>query len=149
MYRRILIPTDGSECSDKAVETGVALAKTLDAEVIFLYVIENPYLATESPEWAERHSELETELTQMADNALGSASAQAEAQGVTAITATESFARPQDVIIEMADRYDLIVMGTHGRTGWRKVIIGSVTERVLHRSTKPVMVIPCRSVDMD
>ncbi len=144
MYQRILIPTDGSPASDDAIQHGLALAKLAGAQVTFLFAIENPFTTTWSEVGFEDVASIErvsTELRALANRALEAAKKRASAEGVQSDGIIAEDARPADAILEVAKTHDLVVMGTHGRGGLERVLIGSVTERVVRGTQTPVLVI--------
>ncbi len=130
MYARILIPTDGSQ----ALEHGLALANKVHS----LYVLENPAQTTWiTPESVPYGLELLADLRRLGEDALAKALAKAREAGV------EATGVPIPTILEAAKGFDLLVMGTHGRSGLDRLLLGSVTEGVLHRTAVPVLVIRC------
>ena len=144
MYQKILMPTDGSPCSLQALEHGLDLAKTLGAKVHFLYVLENPAQAIWiAPESVPDGMELLEDLRKAGEEAIKKALDLARAKGVEA-TGEVKEGVPIPTIVEAAKEYDLLVMGTHGRTGLDRLLLGSVTEGVLHRTSVPVLVVRCR-----
>lgn len=138
MYNRILIPLDGGPCSDYTVEHGANLAKLCGAELVFLYV-KTPPSAVETASHRETHEELE----QKAMGALERSLQQARAGGVAAQKTIVEASQPAEAILEAEKDFDLIVIGTHGRHGADRVILGSVSEAVLRRSQKPHLVLRC------
>ncbi|APD08995.1 MULTISPECIES: universal stress protein [Thermus] len=144
MYRTILMPTDGSPCSFQALEHGLSLAKALGAKVHFLYVLENPAQAIWiAPESVPYGLELLEDLKKAGEEAIRKALDLAREKGVEA-TGEVKEGTPIPTIVEAAKGFDLLVMGTHGRTGLDKLLLGSVTEGVLHRVSVPVLVVRCR-----
>lgn len=141
MYSKILMPTDGSSLSAKAIEQGLELAKSLNAQVTFVYVVEDPTRTFWiSPEAVPYGPELIEDLKRAGHKALQAAIQMAEQAGVSAQSKLLE-GRPIEAILDEAKNHDLIVMGTHGRSGINRLLLGSVTEGVLHRSEKPVLVI--------
>lgn len=144
MYKTILMPTDGSPCSFQALEHGLSLAKALGAKVHFLYVLENPAQAIWiAPESVPYGLELLEDLKKAGEEAIAKALGLAREKGVEA-TGEVKEGVPIPTIAEAAKGFDLLVMGTHGRTGLDKLLLGSVTEGVLHRVGIPVLVVRCR-----
>ncbi|MFN4233018.1 MULTISPECIES: universal stress protein [Thermus] len=144
MYKTILMPTDGSPCSFQALEQGLSLAKALGARVHFLYVLENPAQAIWiAPESVPYGLELLEDLKKAGEEAIAKALNLAQEKGVEA-TGEVKEGVPIPTIVEAAKGFDLLVMGTHGRTGLDKLLLGSVTEGVLHRVGIPVLVVRCR-----
>ena len=142
MYKRILVPTDGSERSVKAVEGAARFAKPLGATLVIMTVVE-PYsytnLAEYRPESIEQYDE---RVTTEAEERLNDAKAIVDGLGVENRTVmTKSFS-PAEAIVEQAEKNgcDLIVMASHGRKGIAAVLLGSETQKVLTHSHFPVMV---------
>lgn len=137
MYDRILLPTDGSEGSDRALGQAIELATETGAELHVLFVVENVSYA---PEMADERVTLQ--LRGIGENAIESVRERAEAAGVDVETAIEE-GTPHRAILEYADEsdVDLIVMGTHGRSGLDKYLLGSVTERVVRTADVPVLTV--------
>lgn len=147
MYKRILVPTDGSKCSEMAAEQALALAKLTEGEVTFLYALDPvpPALAAEAYGYAVYAEQLMADLRKAAEDALNKAAALAEAAGVRYQTRLVENTRPVDAVVGAMNDVDLVVMGSHGRTGVRRLILGSVTEGVMRQSTKPLLVVRCGS----
>jgi len=141
MYRHILIPTDGSELAEHGVTNGLALAKSLEAKVSVIIVKEPFYdlRFIEAPGEAEYHAE---QTTNHATSVLKRAADAAKQAGVTCDTIQVENEQPYQAIIAAAkDRgCDLIVMSSHGRSGFSAVLLGSVTNKVLTHTKSPVLV---------
>ena len=140
MYDRILIPTDGSECADSAVEHALDIAAQYDAELHVLSIVDSRDVSHSAP--AISPEQVQQTLRDRAESVVESVADRAEAAGVTVVTAVES-GIPDDVVVEYAadEDCDLIVMGTHGRTGLERYLLGSVTERTVRRSSVPVLTV--------
>jgi nucleotide-binding universal stress UspA family protein len=140
MYRHILIPTDGSELAERGVTQGLALAKAVGAKVSVIFVIEpfaemtGRYLETVS-----RYVELRKE---QAKSVLDGAANAAKKAGVSCEIIQVENEQPHQAIIAAAEDKgcDLIVMSSHGRSGLSKLLIGSVTNKVLTQAKIPVLV---------
>jgi nucleotide-binding universal stress UspA family protein len=139
MYKHILMPTDGSKCSEEAIKQGLAFAKELGAEVTFLYAVEDP--AYNTPKTAPYRQPFHDALTQEAEASLKRAKTWADEANVTATTQLLDHHNPIQAIHEAEKDYDLIIMGTHGRRGFNRFAFGSVAEGVLRRAEKPCLVI--------
>lgn len=139
MYKRILVPTDGSERSVKAVE---GAARLLGATLVVMTVVE-PYsytnLAEYRPESIEQYDE---RVTAEAEERLEAARKIAVAAGVEVKTVMVKSFSPAEAIIEQAEKNgcDIIFMASHGRKGIAAVLLGSETQKVLTHSHFPVMV---------
>ncbi len=143
MFEHILIPTDGSDLSRKAVLYGVQLAKSVGARVTALTVIEPYHLPMmEGALVAETLEDYDAEADRNADRALEQVKMAADAASVPAETLRERSEQPYRAIIDcaLANRCDLVVMASHGRRGVAALLIGSETTKVLTHSTIPVLV---------
>jgi nucleotide-binding universal stress UspA family protein len=145
MYKHILLPTDGSDLSMNAVETGIALAKKVGAKVFGLHVAPPfPALAYMTEVVTISASAYEEEAATRAERYLAEIEERAKDAGVECETHYTFDEHPGKVICEMAENHDcdLIVMGSHGRRGIDRLLLGSVTQRVLVGCERPVLV--CR-----
>lgn len=141
MFKRILMPTDGSACSDLAIQKGLVLAKALDADVTFLYALEDPFTTIYAAEVAAYQPELYESMKKAAQGALESAKALADEAGVRASVALVERTHPVKAIHSAEKDADLVVMGTHGRRGFNRLMFGSVAEGALRRSKKPYLMV--------
>ena len=149
MFRHILVPTDGSPLSLKAVKQAAGVAKLAKAKVTALYVIE-PYLPrmTDDSLVPYNLARLQTEYKAASEKAANEALDKVEkALSRSKVACARSFTTdplPWHGILETARKRkcDLIVMASHGRGGLAGVLIGSETHKVLAHSKTPVLV--CR-----
>jgi nucleotide-binding universal stress UspA family protein len=145
MYKHILIASDGSELAGRAVEQGLTLAKTLGSKVTAITVTE-PWTAAVSGEWAIAFpvEEYEKAAAANAHKILKQVSETAARIGVACETVHVQDQFPAEGIVEEAKarNCDLIVMGSHGRRGLAKFVLGSQATRVLTHSTTPMLI--CR-----
>lgn len=137
MYKRMLMPTDGSACSEQALKKGLALARQLGAEVTFLYALQDTTLYT--PTSAAYQPQVYEGLKATAQEALARAQVLAEEAGVPARAVLVENRHPVDAIHDAEQDADLVVMGTHGRQGFNRFRFGSVAEGALRRSQKPYL----------
>jgi nucleotide-binding universal stress UspA family protein len=144
MFKGILIPTDGSELSERAIKQGVSLAKALGATVVGLTVTEpfhvfamEPMMVTDT---AEKYEE---DLRILTKKYLSVVEAVAKQAGVPCRTLTRSGEHPYEEIIKAAEtqRCDAICMASHGRRGLSALVLGSETVKVLTHSRIPVVVV--------
>ncbi|MDL5360362.1 universal stress protein [Halalkalicoccus sp. NIPERK01] len=147
MYERILVPTDGSKVAEVAVNHAVDLAEKYGAEVHALFIADVDAVAyglgTEQVDRIRQGNfRGMTDLREDAEDATGYVTEHAEAAGLTAVE-RHAGGRPHDVIADYAEDndIDLIVMGSHGRSGVRRALLGSVTERTLRSTRVPVLVV--------
>jgi nucleotide-binding universal stress UspA family protein len=137
MYNRILIPTDGSEYSKEATDHGLALAKMIGAEVTALFVIdEGSILARNVPNVPNLAVTLEEE----GNKAVAYIKVEGEKRRIKVKTRIEMGSAAQ-VITKATRDFDLVVMGTHGRSGVSKMVMGSVAEKVIRLAECPVLVV--------
>ncbi|SEK55364.1 universal stress protein [Parapedobacter koreensis] len=146
-YSRILIATDDSDCSKKALRHGHNLAKMMESSVALIHVIEptaptnygadplmgqQPIIIPETTEIQEENSK--TLLDEISK----------QFQDVKEVFTFSRIGSPKQEILTVASEWaaDLIIMGTHGRTGFDHFISGSVSESVIRRASCPVLVIP-------
>jgi nucleotide-binding universal stress UspA family protein len=143
MYRKILVPTDGSACAQQAVHEAVDLAKSLGAEITFLYALENPLTTgTASPEALPYSAQLWDDLKTLADEALrGRLRHRGVEQGVRATALRVDNRAPVQAILEAEEEHDLVMMGTHGRRGFNRWMFGSVAEGALRSAKRPFLLI--------
>jgi nucleotide-binding universal stress UspA family protein len=144
MYKSILIPTDGSDASNVALQHGLELAKELGASVTLLFAVENPFTSTWggfAPSDAGTVGGIMDDLRGLGQRTLDAALETAKNAGVNATPLVVTDARVGDAILEAAKTHDLIVMGTHGRGGLERVLLGSTTEFVVRNAKKPTLVI--------
>lgn len=138
----ILVPTDFSEYSRQALSYAEILAKTFDAKIVLIHVIDTvSYAVTESVQWTEVYARLEATIQPMLDGLIR----EAEKRGVAAESKLTQGV-PYDQIVKTAENVnaDLVVMATHGRTGMPHVLLGSVAERVLRLARCPVLTVRSR-----
>ncbi len=143
MFKRILVPTDGSEITAKAVQTCISLAKAVGAQVYVISVKEPfPYSAisemqpTPPQEFFDAQERIAAKRVKDVVEQCQAASVPCEAHTVEAL-------HPWEAIIEHARRMEceLIVMASHGRGGVSALLLGSETQRVLTHSKVPVLVV--------
>ncbi len=150
MYKKILIPTDGSRGADEAVRQGLELAKLAGAEVTFMHILENPLTAGyATPETLPYSAQLYEDLKVSGVELLENAVLRAEGEGLTAAGVLIESGDPVQAIHAAEADHDLVVMGTHGRRGFNRWVFGSVAEGALRRSTKPYLLIRGEDTDKD
>ncbi|MDP4125702.1 MAG: universal stress protein [Bacillota bacterium] len=141
MFKRILVPTDASDHSRRALKKAIELAETIHAEVLLLHVSYTPqaywgytvsYGITVSQEQLEQNGELALEATL----------AGMDTSQVVINKRVES-GHPLTVIIEQIEKenIDLVIMGSHGYGAITGSVLGSISQRVLHRANCPVLIV--------
>ncbi len=137
-FERLLLPTDGSDGAAIAVEWGTELAKGLESTVDTLYSVDpSPFSGIQEPD------EIYDALERRGEEAIETVRDRARDAGVS-ISASIASGSPASVILTYAsdNDVDLIVMGTHGRTGIGQWFLGSVTENVVRQADVPVFCVP-------
>ncbi|MCY4730754.1 universal stress protein [Natronomonas gomsonensis] len=144
MYDRILFPTDGSDGASAALDHAIDHAERYDAELHVLYVVEENLPVMEAGQ-VELLDALEAE----GERAIDDARARAKAEGVDSIRGTVAGGSPYRGILEYVDDYDIdfVVMGTHGRRGVDRFLLGSVAEKVVRSADCPVLTVRAGEAD--
>jgi len=137
-FKKILIATDGSKSSEDAIRTGLEFARIIGAEVMALNVVEDPILLSTpaDSEMMNLYAILEKEGKTLVQHVkdLG------KEMGVD-VSAKVVSGHPAKMIVDEAAGYDMIIIGTLGRTGIAKILIGSVAEKVVKLAKCPVLVV--------
>ena len=146
MYTRILIATDGSPLSDKAVDHGLALAAQSGATVVDLKVVPRyprSYFEGGMPVDLNDARRIEKQWGDAAQAMVDSVKAEGGAQGVTVKAVVAKSDLVAEAVIAAAKKHkcDLIVMASHGRKGLKRLLLGSETQHVLTHSHIPVLVL--------
>lgn len=142
MFKKILVPTDGTELSAKAIDGAVEVARQLGAQIIGVTVIE-PYSYSSLSEYRpESFEDYEARMEKVARQRLEKLESVAKAANVPVETVIARSFSPYEAIIDTAKERgcDAIFMASHGRRGLNAVLLGSETQKVLTHSTIPVMV---------
>jgi nucleotide-binding universal stress UspA family protein len=147
MFKHILLPTDGSKLSDRAVQRGIEFAKAIKARITTVHAVPEFRMIVEegfmSPMSAELKKRFENESQQHAKKMLAKVEKVAKTAGVKceAVAVVSDF--PYQKIIETAKKKkcDLIIMASHGRKGLSSLLLGSETAKVLTHSKIPVLVV--------
>jgi len=150
MYERILIATDGSKHSEKAAERAIEIAKLSKGKVIALFVAdpakyffpaEEAMKSSRSYDLAEDKAKtFQDAISKDSEEAMKYATERAKQVGAS-LEKRIVKGHPADEILKAADDADLIVIGSLGRTGISRFLLGSVTEKVIRNSKTPVMVV--------
>ena len=143
MFKKILVPTDGSSQSQRAVQAAVEFAAATGASLVGLSVAQQyPYMLLPEAGSVVDLGEFEQAEEQAARKHVQDLAAAAQAAGVACETVTLRAVHPHEEILALAkDRQcDLVWMGSHGRKGLDRLILGSETQRVLAHANLPVLV---------
>ncbi|MGO4762282.1 universal stress protein [Cupriavidus sp. 2KB_3] len=145
MYERILLAVDGGPSSDLAISQAVLVAKAMNAEVKAIFVVDDSELFFESS--YINPDDVLRDLFSVGQQTLSRVATRLQDAGVRCTTAViERPVSPGQIsstIVAQADTWpaDMIVMGTHGRRGVRRMIMGSVSEGVIAKTNKPVLLV--------
>ncbi len=141
MFKKILLPTDGSQGVARAMNCATTMALAFEAKIFLLFVAESPTLLFEYANIAEQGI-LEA-LHKEGKHILEKTAQTIREAGVEQVETVLKTGAPAKAILDFAEaaKIDLIVMGTHGRRGLDRVLLGSVTEEVVRLSRVPVMTV--------
>ncbi|UUZ63691.1 universal stress protein [Polaromonas sp. P1(28)-13] len=145
MYKRILVPIDGSETSNKALVAALQFARDFGGRVRLVHVVDELSYLTGNDHYAGYSEDLIKIMRETGTKVLDDAMAIAQASGVEAdYMLFESFGeRLGNAVADAAKRWnaDLIVVGTHGRRGLGRVLLGSGAEQIVRLAPVPVLVV--------
>jgi nucleotide-binding universal stress UspA family protein len=145
MYKRILIPVDGSETSNKALVAALQLAREAGGRVRLVHVVEELAYLSGYAQFGGYSGELITAMRESGTKLLNDAMAIAQAAGVEAdnLLLDNFGGRLAEVVADAAKQWnaDLIVVGTHGRRGAGRVLLGSGAEQIIRLAPVPVLVV--------
>jgi nucleotide-binding universal stress UspA family protein len=144
MYKRILLPTDGTELCERAIRHGIGLAKFVGAKVVAVTVTQPLHSAMPRSLIPKNLAGvIHSETVKAADEKLAVIERLAQAAGVQTEKVRESDDHPWEAILKTAKekQCDLIVMASHGRRGVSAVVLGSEAQKVLTHSSIPVLVV--------
>jgi len=143
MYETILFPTDGSEGTEAALENALDIAASYDATVHALYVADTNQYSTAAVDDGTRDV-----LVEEGEEIVGEVIDRAEARGVD-VEDVVLQGDPYETILDYIEEYeiDMVVMGTHGRRGVERYLIGSLTEKVVRSADVPVLTVPLADGD--
>lgn len=153
MFKKILIPTDGSKLSAQAANKGVCFAREVGAEVVAIYVTQ-PFAATVgfdgmAAAYAITDEDYEKSARDQAQKYIKAVLDRAETAGVKATGKSVSNFNVADGLVQAAEeeKCDLIFIGSHGRSGLSRLLLGSVTQKVLSLAKTAVLVYRVKESD--
>ncbi|MFW5964236.1 MAG: universal stress protein [Natronomonas sp.] len=140
MYDSVLLPTDGSDGAAEALEHAIGAATAYGADLHVISIIDRRVVLAAD---ADEKDAVRSELTDDATEAVDDLASRAADSGIEAVTATTEGVPHREILRYAQDNdIDLLVLGTHGRTGREKRLhLGSTTERVVKESERPVVVV--------
>ena len=146
MYQRILVTTDGSKLSRKAVKAAIGLARSTGAALVALHVVPRypvSYFEGGAAIEATEVARIEKQWSDQGRELIDAVTGEAEAAGIPARAAVVRSDMVGEAILAAARKHkcDLIVMASHGRRGLRRLLLGSETQHVLTHGSVPVLVL--------
>jgi len=137
-FETVLVPTDGSDAANVAANHGITIAEATDAAMHVIHVVD---LTAVSGEFGS--AEVLTALEEAGQQAVDDVIHRAEDAGLRSVEASILSGTPARAILDYAEErdIDLIVMGTHGRTGLERYLLGSVTEKIVRVADVPVLTV--------
>jgi nucleotide-binding universal stress UspA family protein len=152
MFKRILVAIDGSRTSQRALDAAIELAVTHQAELQPYYVVESGPMYMDVPGYDP--SALQASLTEQGASLAREAADRMKARGVHGEVVTVEATAADDVaslVIAASKKFgaDVLVMGTHGRKGFKRLLLGSIAEQCLRQATLPVLLIPSAAGEPD
>lgn len=150
MYRRVLVPLDGSATAERGLAEAIALAKGEGAEVLLLHVVDDatPMAEMSASMTAEQLARAREHLERQRERGievLANADREATAAGLRVQTVLRDVGQERvgEIVVREAEEggCDLVVMGTHGRRGFRRLMMGSVAEWVVRATAIPVLLV--------
>lgn len=146
MYKRILVATDGSTLSKKAVASAIELAALSGAELVAVKIAPRypqSYFEGSLPLSASEVSKIEKQWTDAAQKVVDGVAKAAASKGVSVKAVVVKSDIVSDALISASKKYkaDLIVMASHGRRGIKRLLLGSETQQVLTHASVPVLVL--------
>ncbi len=138
-FEKLLLATDGSESVQAAIQEAINIARVCSSRLFVISVVEvNPEYEALAPQVVEKAEDETREH-------LDSIKVRAEKEGIPCETLAHQGEEPFQFIVDEAKKkkVDMIVMGSHGRTGLKRLMMGSVTARVIGHAPCKVLVVPC------
>lgn len=153
MYQRILVPIDGSPVSNRGLDEAIRLAKLTGATLRLLHVLDDLVFVTGFETGATYAKDVLPRIRKAGESILASGEARVVAAGLSADTLlAECFAtRTSQVVLAQAQiwKADLIVLGSHGRRGMGRLLMGSDAEQIVRGATVPVLLVHAEAIAAD
>jgi nucleotide-binding universal stress UspA family protein len=137
---RILFATDFSDASKRAFREAISTSRRNGAELTIVHAYQLPNLGTPMLVSPDVYDEWDRRLREAAEKRLRTLVEEAAREGVTA-TPLVLFGHPDEVLVQAAEAADLLIMGTHGRRGLSRLVLGSVASRVISTAPCPVLTV--------
>ena len=142
VFYRIIVPTDFSDCAEEAWALGQRLAAAFGAELVLVHVLVEAPLYDEGPFSMDRARKVYEGARKWVEESLEAWATEARSKGLNVRVAVRTGAPYQEIVALATDELaDLVVIGTHGRGGIDRVLLGSVTDRVVRMAPCPVLTV--------
>jgi len=144
MFKSILLPTDGSQLSERATETAIAFARTHGARITAVSVVQPfPFVPMSDAAVLPDAGVLDQQMERSAKHSLDKVLAACSGAGIPCDCILAQANNPYEVIVKTAEERhcDIILMASHGRRGLNKLFLGSETQKVLAHTHLPVLVL--------
>ena len=142
LFHRIVVPTDFSECSEVAWTLAKRVAGTLGSEVVLAHVFVEPIVYGDASPAADMSWQLFEQGRKWVEDELEKWASAARAEGTTVRTIVRTGSANEEIVNLATDEgAELIIMGTHGRTGLNRMLLGSVADRVIRFALCPVLTV--------
>lgn len=142
VFYRIVVPTDFSTCAEQAWALAKRLAAAFEAELVLAHVVVETPLFSETPFTMGRARDVFAAARKFAEETLEQWVVEARGQGLAARAALRTGVPHEEIVGLITDeRADLVVIGTHGRGGLNRALLGSVTDRVIRLAPCPVLAV--------
>ena len=149
MYDRILVPLDGSKLAEQVLPYVKLIGKRLDAQIELFQAVASPPLDLADPQHGVYIDTIAAGLLNRAETELQTAAEPLRQDGLT-VTCRATMDNPAEGIVAEAEKdpSTLIAMSTHGRSGLARWVLGSVTDKVLHAATNPLLIVRSREKEI-
>jgi nucleotide-binding universal stress UspA family protein len=147
MYKKILVPLDGSTLSELALANAVTVAEGCQVAELILIIVIEPFKSLAHWVSDDIAMKMEKEASAAAQKYIDQTVERLSNEGVD-VEAVIARGNPGEAVLEYAvkNNIDLIVMGTHGRSGFSRLMFGSVASHIIHHSPIPVLLVPPTSL---
>ena len=142
LFHRIVVPTDFSDCSEEAWALAKRVAGTLGSEVVLAHILVEPIVYGDPALATDSTLQLFEQGRKWVEDELEKWASAARAEGTTVRTVVRTGSANEEIVnLATDERAELIIMGTHGRTGLNRLLLGSVADRVIRFSPCPVLTV--------
>jgi nucleotide-binding universal stress UspA family protein len=142
LFHRIVVPTDFSDCAEAAWALAKRVAGTLSSEVVLAHILVEPIVYGDATLAADSTLQLFEQGRKWVEDELEKWASAARAEGATVRPIVRMGSANEEIVnLATDERADLIIMGTHGRTGLNRLLLGSVADRVIRFAPCPVLTV--------